>query len=480
MKRAALLLAAILAVLVWHSWNSVFDHDEIQHLHAAWMVGQGARPFVDFMEQHHPTLWYALAPMAGVIESPHSMVFVARSIGIAGLAIFMALFFAASRLLFPRVTAFWPALMLLASFTFTRNMVEVRPDPWMNLFAFAGLLAWFLFLKGGGLARAFLAGLLFGAAIAVLQKAVVFFCLVGAGSAVLAGWRWMAGKGGGRIASGIVVMFAGAAVPVGILFAAMWRSGLWHDFFFWNYEFNRFFYLQAVVRDQFSIARTLWGGFIRCPALWIAGVAGMALISRDVWKNRKAPGGMLDGKFVVLFVSIAYPISLATSRMPFDHYLIVWLPLVALASAEAYRLLKGLGRGVVYEVAVILMAIELVVILLLYPTNAQQRLVQDYVLKHASPGAAVVIPPPYHPISRRDGVYFWYNGEMIGGVYEDFCEAGGCRGEAIAQDEATWAGSRPEFVFLDPIYPDHWPFMWSEMAKNYGPTEIDMLFKRRE
>lgn len=40
-----------------------FDVDEAENLHSAWMVSQGKVPFVDFFQQHEPTLWYVLAPM---------------------------------------------------------------------------------------------------------------------------------------------------------------------------------------------------------------------------------------------------------------------------------------------------------------------------------------------------------------------------------------------------------------------------------
>ena len=59
---AALLgLAAVVRVGV--VLNRSLDADESQHLHAAWLVGQGQVPFRDFWEHHLPLFYYLLAPL---------------------------------------------------------------------------------------------------------------------------------------------------------------------------------------------------------------------------------------------------------------------------------------------------------------------------------------------------------------------------------------------------------------------------------
>ena len=57
----------VVAALAIHCAISSCDHDEIEHLHAAWLVVDGQRPFVDFLEQHPPTL---IASSSG-IEAAH-------------------------------------------------------------------------------------------------------------------------------------------------------------------------------------------------------------------------------------------------------------------------------------------------------------------------------------------------------------------------------------------------------------------------
>ena len=480
MKRETLLWIAggalLAAALVWHAWHSAFDHDEIQHLHAAWLVGQGAIPFRDFLEQHHPTFWYLLAPLAQAFASPRLIVFTARLADLGVLAAFVTFFVAAARMLFPGSPARWPALMLVASFTFTRNVMEVRPDPLMALFLLAGLFFWLRFLGEENRGRAILAGLLFGLALVVLQKAAAPLGLVVAASVVVVVLRRRSARRG---TEGLALLLAGAAIPLAGLFLLMRYAGLGEEFFFWNYPFNRFLYLHAPDDARFSLAKTVGEGFLRNPALWLAGVAGFALLARELWRRRTARDASWERRFVILVVAAGYLLSLAASRMPFDHYLIAWLPLLALASVAAFEWLGRRGWGAAYRVAAVLMTAELVVILLAYPSSAPQRAVQDAVLAGTRPGEAVVVSPPHHPIVRPDGTYFWYNGAMIGTAYADFCAAGNCDNSAIAQDDAIWEHTKPAFVYLDPEWKKFWPYRWDERKAAYEPTAIPGLLKRR-
>src|SRR5262249_4054839 len=54
---------AIGVTIAWHCWSASFNHDEIEHLHAAWLISIGQLPFRDFLEHHHPTLWFLAPPL---------------------------------------------------------------------------------------------------------------------------------------------------------------------------------------------------------------------------------------------------------------------------------------------------------------------------------------------------------------------------------------------------------------------------------
>jgi hypothetical protein len=232
------LLAATAAAIVLHAAISGCDHDEVEHLHAAWLVSQGERPFVDFLEQHHPATWYLLAPLARALEErPRAFAFAARCLDLGLIGLTIAAFTAMARRLLRDRSAAWPPLLLAGCFLFLRESMEVRPDPWMAALAAVALWQWTGFLRGGGLASAALAGLALGGSIVFLQKAVAFAALLALGTVFVAGRDFF------RTLKGGAVLTVCAAVPVGIL--ALHARPAFREFWFWNYTFNRYYYLQT-------------------------------------------------------------------------------------------------------------------------------------------------------------------------------------------------------------------------------------------
>ena len=475
-KRWYLLAVALSAVVLWHAWFSHFNHDEIEHLHAAWLVAQGQRPFVDFLEQHHPTLWYLLAPALGWFPSVRSLVFAVRLLDLACLGAVLLVFVRLLRRTYPGVPARWPLLLLVCSFNLVRCTLEIRPDPLMNALVYGGLLCWVAFLADGAAWRAAAAGLLLGAATAVLQKALVVVALVGGATVLLAlrhraeGARWR------RLAAGAAALAAGAAVPVAALFAAMAASGLWQDFWFWNYRFNRFFYLQAALSKHFSIFVTLGASIAEAPVLWIAGCAGAVLCARELWRDRRRDDERAEARAALLLVAAGYLPFLCLNRFPLEQYFIVLLPLLALFSAEVVARLSSRRRRVWFERAAAFNVAILGGILLFYPANRREREIQDLVLSGTRPEQTVFVPPPYNPVFRRDGGYFWYNGALIANAYREYCRTQGeCPGDKLALDDTRWASAPPRFVWLED--PEYYPARWSERSGGYQPTAVRHLYR---
>src|SRR5438270_916592 len=130
------------------------------------------------------------------------------------------------------------------------------------------LWQWAEFLREGGLRRAALAGLCTGLAVAVLQKALAYAGLLALGTVPFA----LAGKEQLRRALlGAAVAAAAALVPLAALVVAVRRGGLWDGFVFWNYTFNRFYYL-ATRFDGPSAAAILGVSIAEDPLLWLGGL----------------------------------------------------------------------------------------------------------------------------------------------------------------------------------------------------------------
>jgi hypothetical protein len=475
-RRWYVLAAAVTALVLWHAWFSHFNHDEIEHLHAAWLIAQGQRPFSDFLEQHHPTLWYLFAPVVGAFGSVRALVFAGRLFDLACLLAVLATFVRMFRRLYPGALVRWPLLLLATSFMFVRNTLEVRPDPLMNALLYGALLCWVSFLQDLRRARALLAGLLFGLAIAVLQKALVILALVGAASLLLALRHRSDRARSLRLVEGAALLGIGAAVPVALLFAFMAERGIWQDFWFWNYRFNRFFYLQAVLPKHFSVLVTLGLSVAEAPALWFVGVAGAAMCARERWRARAARDGRDDGLLGLLLVGAGYVPFLVLNRFPLEQYFIVLLPLLALFSAEVFERVRAPRPRAWLERAALLDAVVLAAILLAYPPNRKEREVQDLVLAQTAPGEPVFMPPPYNPMFRRDAAYFWYNGALIGDAYAEYCRTRGeCPGNKHHLDEQRWASDPPRFVYLEE--PSYQPIHWAERSRAYQATGVPRLYR---
>jgi hypothetical protein len=471
---------ALFFILLWHAWHAAFDHDEIEHLHAAWLVGQGLTPFRDFLEQHHQLIWYLLAPITTHIVSPHLIVFAARLLDLAGLGVFLLLFRKAFSILYPTLPAIWPTLLLLSCFSFTRNMLEVRPDPWMNTFFFGGLLFWLLYQQRARWYQALLAGISFGTAIVVLQKAIVLIVLFFAVLMVLVLLRSFSRRRVRDLLAGGLLVATGALLPLALFGLAIAANGSATDFVFWNYTYNRYLYLAAHVAAHFSILKTIRLSFIQCPALWMLGLTGLLFLASNLWKERRSLATPSEGKTMIALIAAGYFLSLAMSRFPFSHYLIVWMPLLALVSGECLLRLGKQGRAWIFKLAAVLMLIALSLILFFYAPNDSQRQVQDRVLKETTEDETVVIAPPHHPIRRHDGAWFWYNGTMLEGVYAEYCALHTCPNDKRELEASLWSTTKPAFVFINPEYPEYRPVRWEERKEEYTETSVAGLFKRKE
>jgi len=446
--------AALAAFLIWHAWRSAANHDEVEHMHAAWMVSIGERPFADFFEQHPPVYWYLISPVASATENPQVFAFVARLFDLLCLAGMLVVFRRLVRRVEPEADGPWPTLLLFAAYIFTRNMMVVRPDPLMTLCAFAGLDFWFAYLDEPRPWRAAVSGLLFGAAIAVLQKSLVMMGLVMAA----AGASWLLSRRR-ELVIGVVVMAAASLVPIALLALAAWHGGWLADLWFCNFPFNKFFYLQAPVAARVAFTDTLVQVLVTNPVIVGLGLAGI----------RKA----LEPKRLALVTVLAgFMVLLATSSFPLAQYYLVPLPILGIFAARwmRYRLARIATVG----------ALAIMVYAMIdYEPVDKYLAVQEDVLAHTTPDQTVYMPPNYAPIFRRDAGYFWYNGVMTAEVYEVYCRDHACPApDKRALDDAMWAKSPPVFVWISDKYPWYLPYHWAERSADYRPTALPTLWVR--
>lgn len=122
--------------------------DDLEHIHASWLVWQGQTPYTDFFEHHHPLMWYLFAPLAGFFEGKIFIFFAARfCMCLAGLVTLW--------IVYRLIKDFWgdkiAALLAVCLFCFSTvardALVQFKPDALMHLFFFGGLYFFFAFLR---------------------------------------------------------------------------------------------------------------------------------------------------------------------------------------------------------------------------------------------------------------------------------------------------------------------------------------------
>ncbi len=456
------------ALLCVQAARSSYDHDEIAYLHASWLVSQGQTPFRDFMEHHHPTLLYLLAPLTAALEGqPHLLVFTARFLDLACLAVLFAVFVAVVRPLVKSRSPAWTALLLLGCFFFLRNSMEVRPDPWMSVLCFLGFWQWTVYLRSPGrLLPAALAGLCLGAAIDFLPKAVPFAFCVALGTALAL--RGRAARAQAARGAGVVV--AAALLPVGALALAIVTLGLWDDFVFWTLTFNRFFYLDSQLPGS-SALRTLVESVGESPLLWAGGLWGVGWAARAVWRREAVPEVT-----IAAVVTVGGLIALFLSRWPYGHNLLLVQPMLALLAAvvldamEKQRLRNGVRAFLLVMVA------KVYVLCLVYTESPGAGVVQARVLAETGPSTPIAVPPPYNPIFRPNAFYFWLIPESFVPAYLDWCRLHGQRPSRVEEDRRAWKLRPPRFVYMAREEASWTPFEFNLHRSAYIPTDVEGLW----
>lgn len=202
--------------------------DEVEHLHAAWLVSRGQTPFADFFQNHSPVLWYVLAPILVVWPADETVLWVGRvaGVGLGGVATALAAAFAAR--LWRDRDAGWMAAALVIGSCWSLEFQQIRPENLSNPIAVGAVVA----MASAASARAFfVSGALFGAAMAVNPK-LYPFAAVATAVVVTTPLSWP-----DRLRL-LGAHLGGAVAGAAPLFVALGAAGLADDFVYWVFGFN--------------------------------------------------------------------------------------------------------------------------------------------------------------------------------------------------------------------------------------------------
>jgi hypothetical protein len=117
-----------------------FNEDELQHLHAAWLVGQGLVPYRDYFDHHPPLYHLVVSPVASALGANYAGLFLITRL-------FGLLIAAGTAILFSKLVSrtagsavAWLAAALLVVSRPSDILFYFRPDSMAMLLTLAGML----------------------------------------------------------------------------------------------------------------------------------------------------------------------------------------------------------------------------------------------------------------------------------------------------------------------------------------------------
>ena len=231
-----LLLAGSVALIFTLSQVRFFDHDEFEAMHTTWKMFTGQQIYIDFLQHHHPFLYYLLLPFYYVFGSDVPVLLAARAFSALQLTLTLAVtYLIAFELYRDRLVAVTSALFLSGIALFLDKMLEIRPDVPMSLLA---LLGAYLALRATRTEQRLLyalSGVCFGLGFMFLQKAVIL--LFGVGIVLLVRLFTSKLRFGDLVAFGV-----GGLTPIVPYALYLVATNQLENFVFYNVTFNTLYY----------------------------------------------------------------------------------------------------------------------------------------------------------------------------------------------------------------------------------------------
>ena len=151
--------------------------DDLEHIHASWLIWQGQIPYSDFFEHHHPLLWYIFSPIVGFFSGNTFIFFINRIIvSICSLVSLYVVYNIIKNFISNKLTALTAINIYCFSSTAMSSMVQFKPDAFMQLFFWIGIYFLFSLLKNKKQHQLNISMLSFTIAFCFLQT-VIFLAL---------------------------------------------------------------------------------------------------------------------------------------------------------------------------------------------------------------------------------------------------------------------------------------------------------------
>lgn len=324
----ASLAVVSVALRVWSVTGIVLDADESQHLHAAWLVGQGQVPYRDFWENHTPLLYYALAPLTRWLSDRPEIYAAGRTVMVLLTVGILVLLYRLGRRLGTDV-AILAVVLLAVQWRFVAYTTQVRPDVPALFCWLLALLVLVRWREEGKATWLWIAGLALGVNAAFTPKAI--YGAVGV-TAFIVGVACVGRIGLRRTLGALWLVAAGTSAPLLALLEWLWLvggtpalTGFAADIVVGNLHFPDLT-KQPPASDE---------GWI----IYFLGLLGLTLVIRR--HGRRLVLSSIHGPLLLTAGGISAILLLPTTPAVYSY---TWLPVLATASVYASIFLSAMLR----------------------------------------------------------------------------------------------------------------------------------------
>lgn len=174
------LLIYALCFAIWTVfYTETGNGDNVEHIHATWLVAYGKVPYRDFFQHHNPLLWYIFAPFMKIITNLLTLLDFAHAVGIiAGLLTFFTVYRLCTRFFASSFASLLSLLVLCPPYYYI-YCFNYNPDTFMALFFAVGLYFLFSFFEKRSLALLCLSFEAFFLSFLFTQKILIVLAFLG-------------------------------------------------------------------------------------------------------------------------------------------------------------------------------------------------------------------------------------------------------------------------------------------------------------
>jgi hypothetical protein len=335
-NRAVMIWAALLAglsLLLRVRWapTRAFDVDELQHVHAAYLVHLGLVPYRDFFDHHTPWLHYALASMFAAVGGSIAALVAARGAMLVMAAMVLYLTFRLGHDVYGRYAGIFGAHLLSFTLAFVDKTAEIRPDVPATVCWLAGV---WLFVEAARQAswKTFLwAGMWLGAGVMFTPNVLVGAAGVTAALSLLPIERPNDAVAGNRRAMSLAFV-SGLAIPVLGTALVFQAHGALARFVELTVAMN------ASWPREVSALRVARRIVTENPYLVALALVGCVAAAGDLKRRAQARPG--DGALVL--AAGALVAGLAIHPAPYRQYFLLLLPILSIFAGNVVALALAL------------------------------------------------------------------------------------------------------------------------------------------